>query len=125
MDRATAKKVAEAADRALTAAMKELGLEVTRGHTTFGDAEMSTKFTFSVVARKTEAKADESEMLGFDRNILGMTFVQGRTTYTITDIHMRKPKFPIIAKTANGKAFKFTPSAVARNLGGQVEFKRW
>jgi len=122
MNRATAKKVAALAETALNEALEEMGIEVTRGHTSFGAAEMSTKFTFAVTAKQGEVKSQDSELLGFDRNIVGLVFTQGSRRFTVTDIHLRKHKFPIIAKNDNGTAYKFGAKMVARLLGDAVEF---
>jgi len=123
IDRATARMVSEKAEQELQKVFASFGLDVTRGNARYTDGSMSVKFEFALPKAKAESKSQDSTLLGFDRNIVGMKFFQRRKEFTIMDIHLRKPKYPVIAEDANGRRFKFDVRTIVRALDGQAKFK--
>ena len=116
MDRATAKMVGDKAEAALAKALKPFGLEVTRGNSRFGDGSVSMKFEAALPKARAASKKQDSTILGFSKNILGEQFMNRGTVFTVADIHLRKPKYPIIGVNARGTRYKFGAAQVARNL---------
>jgi len=108
---------------ALQKALKEFGLTVTQGNSRYDDGMVAMKFEAALPNVKAASKKQNSALLGFSKNIVGMTFRKKNTVYTITDIHLRKPKYPVIAETQRGAKYKFTVEQIVRYLDGKVKFK--
>jgi hypothetical protein len=116
MDRAAARMVGDKAEEALRKALKPFGLEVTRGNSRFGEGSVTMKFEAALPKVKAATKKQDSTILGFSKNIVGEQFLSRGTVFTVRDIHLRKPKYPIIAENARGTRYKFPADQVARNL---------
>lgn len=78
----------------------------------------------STVKLKLIAKGEEAEVqngvlaksLGLPEDIIGMTFTERASIFTIERIDMNKIKYPIIAKNQNGNPYKFTVDSIKRHL---------
>jgi len=119
IDRAMARQLGEEAEKALQKVFASYGLEVKRGNSRFSASQVTMKFECAVPGLKSADNELHSNMLGFDRDIVGMMFCKGRSTYTIVELHLRKPKYPIIAVTERGARYKFPIGQVAALLASK------
>ena len=114
------KQVRVIVDLALEAARKVLkreGLTVEQvGGASYDDSMVTFKIRATVTAKQSGIRMTESQMLGFDKNIVGMSFSIRRTTHTIVGINLNRPKFPISTETQNGARYKFPAERVKRLL---------
>jgi hypothetical protein len=115
------KLIRAAIDKALAGVAAEFGLQKLELTSMTYD---STKFTSSV---KGTVPADPtnplvmskyktaSQMLGFSDNIVGETFTSKGESFTVTDVDLKKPKFPVIVtKASDGKSYKMKPSVAMK-----------
>lgn len=77
-----------------------------------------TVTSLSKDAKQLQEKEDEdfSRLLGFSENIVGKTFENGRSVFTITKLNLNRPKYPISASNQNGTSYKFPVDSVKRAL---------
>lgn len=63
--------------------------------------------------------------LGFTQDVVGMKFM-GKTgvIMEIIDIKTRNSKYPVIAKTSDGKQYKYAVSQIKRYIGGDKIINR-
>jgi hypothetical protein len=90
------------------------------GRVTYNDINYGTRMTVTTSEKSkavNKAKGSENLMLsrsyGFDKNIVGETFVSNGRTFEVTQFKTRNRKYPIIA-TTQGKGYKFEASVVKR-----------
>jgi hypothetical protein len=68
-----------------------------------------SSITTPVISARTSATTPLSDYIG-------KKFISKGVMFTVTDIKMSRPKYPISAVNAAGTGYKFTPSAVAAGL---------
>lgn len=68
-----------------------------------------SSITTPVIIARTSATTPLSDYIG-------KKFISKGVMFTVTDIKMSRPKYPISAVNAAGTGYKFTPSAVAAGL---------
>lgn len=110
--------IMEIAVKAVQKALAPEGLTVEHG----GDGSWdptSLTFKLKIVVEGASMKTglNDSTMLGFSKNIIGESFKQRRTTYTITAINLRRPKYPISTISQYGARYKHKVSQVKLLLG--------
>lgn len=115
-------------NEALKSVCQKHGLSVQMGAIRFTDMSCNAKLTFNIRADESslDGKLDEA----FNRSAFGIQaprfnlkpedfgrdfFVQGKK-YTLSSINPRRPKFPITAKRADGRLFKFPAHVVMEAL---------
>ena len=57
-----------------------------------------------------------ASLVSLPRDCFGKTFVYGGRTYTITDIHPRRSKYPVDGQGEDGKTYKFPLDVVRSTL---------
>jgi hypothetical protein len=103
----------------ILAAMKEIVAENFPEMTAqFGKTKFDTRgeidFNFSMVSKSAEKEiAERDTNIGMSKNkihpeIMGMEFVSGKHRYVVESIRTRKQKYPVVAKRADGKLYRFT-----------------
>lgn len=92
-----------------SAEAKELGLNIDLGRITYNEDELRCKLTVTLADKKP---AEVQFSPSVSQPIVGQTFMFRRKQYTITQFAWNSPKYPVIAKNANGKEYKFPLSAV-------------
>ncbi len=124
IERKQAKVIVNLALAAVQKALEDEGLEVEiAGSTTFSPAECTFKFKATLPDRAEDMNQIRCEQLGLPRNIVGESFVQKRSTFTITGIALNRPKYPISCTNQNGRQFKF-PVNMVRDLLGMPQADR-
>lgn len=68
-------------------------------------------------------EAKLSTLLGFNQNIIGEKFMNGPKEFTVSRLEPSRPKWPIIATDATGKAFKFQATKRIRWHKKEIEYK--
>ena len=95
----------KAIDDALAKVAADYGLQSLRiGNISYSPDgyNFSTKLTADLQPSANDpvvikAQTDASNMLGYQENIVGLTFTNGQKTYKVTNINLRKRSFPIEA----------------------------
>lgn len=113
IQRKQAKVIMEIALKAAQKALKVEGLTVERvGGGSFDSTSLTFKIKVQVKGAEKKNGLMDSQMLGFSKNIIGESWSRKRTTFTITAINMRRPKYPISTTTQNGARYKHTVAQV-------------
>ncbi len=118
IDRATVRRLTDEAEKALEAVAEKYGMTLKRGNGRFSPDRLTVKFDFAV-ATESGAPADfarKAAMLGLPEDCYGAAFTSGRTTYTVTGINLRRPKYPISGEGPKGGRYKFTADSVLAGL---------
>jgi len=98
-------------------ALRSSGLDVTTvGSIRFDSGQVTVKLSASVPEQKSKVNKTDSHALGFSDNIIGEQFWSRNTVFTIEEIHLRRPKYPIVARNARGTRYKFSVRSVATML---------
>jgi hypothetical protein len=120
INRPSCKLIRAAIDENLAEICEELGLKMEHRSGSFDDNQFTAKISF-ILADADPAK-DEFEMwaktYGVAPTDYGRVLKIGTTTYRLTGINTKAPKYPFLAvrESDEGK-FKFTSSVILRALG--------
>lgn len=117
-DRPTVRKLSEEAEAALAEVAAKYGLQLARESGSFAAGHATLKFKFSATT-EAGAPADfalHAQMLGLPADLYGKTFKAHGATYTVTEINLRRPRFPVSATGPEGGRYKFTVEAVRAGL---------
>lgn len=119
IDRATVKQLHVEIDAALEAIATKHGLTYTSKSASYTSSSFKASGEFSVAGAKSTTFARMAKVLRgadgqpmFTEDDFGRTFSTGGHTYTITDINLKAPRFPINATREDGKGFKFPAEMV-------------
>lgn len=127
LDKPTVTYIRKHLEAALKPLAKKLGVAIDLGQCTF---EVSNcRFQLKIAVRDASGKAitEEAEsfkhnakLFGFEPADLGKEFSFQGHTYTICGLWPKSHKYPVIARTGNGKSYKFPCRAVLEALGKEV-----
>lgn len=118
IQRKQAKVIMEIALKAAQKALKDEGLTVERvGGGSFDSTSLTFKIKVAVEGANKKNGLNDSTLLGFSKNIIGESWTVKRSTFTITAINLRRPKYPISSTTQNGTRYKHSVSQIKRALG--------
>ena len=127
LDKPTVKYIRERLKAAVKSLAEELGVVIDIGNCTF---KMSNcRFQLKVAVLDTDGKAvtEESEsfrsnakLFGFEPGDLGKEFIFQGQSYTICGFKPKSRKYPLIARSDNGKDYKFACRTVLGALGRKV-----
>jgi hypothetical protein len=84
------------------------------------DGSVTVKFEFKSSGdeeKEKESQRLDGRALGLPDGSIGKSFKSRGRTYTITEINLRRRKYPVGATRDDGKTFKFTSDVVLRELG--------
>jgi hypothetical protein len=120
-DRSKVKEIHKDISDALALIAKKHGmLSLSTGTLSFNENKFTVRVTgissldsFSSITPVISARTSATTPLG---DYIGKKFISKGVMFTVTDIKMSRPKYPISAVNAAGTAYKFTPSAVAAGL---------
>ena len=118
IDRSACRVITDKAEAALKVLADELGMTLSRETSRYGTDTVTVKMTFKVVGSNGVSKVDTSAAtaLGLPSDVIGRRFVAGRTTYTVTGINLRRPKYPVSGTGPKGGRYKFTTAQVQGGL---------
>ena len=114
-NRSNLKEVRDIINNALKDALAEHGLTANIGNITFTDEDFNTKLTVSCGTDTDAARREwdkHAYKFGLNSTHFGKPFMHNGKQFTITGIKPKSTKYPILAKNASGKAFKFPPHIV-------------
>jgi len=122
MDKATAKRIGEIAGEAMSSALAQHGVTVSRKGGTFDPAAgtLGIRFTFSVegAANPDEHAFAKYQPRVFPRWNLGDEFTSNSVVYRLSGYRPRATKRPFLGtRVSDGKVFVFGFDAIERNLG--------
>lgn len=118
IQRKQAKVIMEIAVKAVKDALKAEGLDVERiGGGSFDRTSLTFKLKVAVEGANKKNGLNDSTMLGFSKNIIGESWTVRRSTFTITSINLRRPKYPISTTTQTGARYKHSVEQIKRALG--------
>ncbi len=116
--KAEARELNKAAHEALKAVAEQFGLTIKPGSARYSPDSCTVKYEFGCL---TEAGApagftDRAKMLRLPEDCWGKEFTVNGETYTITDLNLRRRKYPVSANNSRGASYKFTAEMVRRTL---------
>jgi hypothetical protein len=127
LDKPTVKYLRERFKTAIKPLAKELGLAIDLGNCTF--TANNCRFQLKVALLDTSGKAitedadcfrSNAKLFGFEPDDLGRKFSFQGQPYTICGLKPKSRKYPVIARSANGKSYKFPCRTVLSSLGRKV-----
>ena len=127
LDKPTVQYVRKRLQAALGPLAKELGVMVELGHCTFQTSNCRFQLKIAVLdsnGRPITEEADSfkrnAKLFGFEPTDLGKEFAFQGQTYTICGFRPKSHKYPLIARSGNGKDYKFACRTVLEALGREV-----
>lgn len=122
IDRSKAAEIHQDVRKAIQEIEKRHGVKLVKSNGTYTPSgnNLTLKLDFIPAAMEARNFERESILLGFKRNIAGMSFKSGRSTYVITEVRLRNSKYPIIAENQNGASYKFTVNQIKNQLLGAI-----
>jgi hypothetical protein len=111
-DRDLAKKIQADAVVALEKVAKKYGVNISYNGGTLGTNDFILKLKVEVANAVKTYDPWVYKAFNLPEDIIGKTFVNRGTKYTITELNTKAPKFPVNVVDENGKGFKFPVDAV-------------
>jgi hypothetical protein len=121
------KTVQDKIKKALAKIEKDENISIGFGSCSYNAAFYTTKMTVRSKVESVEvSKAYEimCKRLGFTQNIIGMEFPGNGGQYKIVEIKLKNRKYPVIAKSANDKLYKYSVADIKRRIGGDQIINR-
>lgn len=121
INRAGAKQIAAAAEKALKQVAADLGLQVRVSGGRFDEAvgTFSPRVEFAVEDSAQREWAQWAPLYDLKVEDFGRSFTTASGTYTVAGVNPKATRFPIIGERGDGKRFKFAAADVARMLAKQ------
>lgn len=127
LDRPTVKYVKKRLETAVTPLAEELGVAIDFGSCTFNTSNCKLQLKVSVLDPDGKAMTEESEsfrtnakLFGLEPDDLGREFTFRGQSYTICGLKPKSRKYPVIARSDNGKDYKFACRTVLSALGREA-----
>ena len=127
LDKPTVQYIRKRLEAALEPLAKELGVAVDLGSCTFQASNCRFQLKVAVLDPNGKAmteKADSfrrsAKLYGFESSDLGREFVCQGQIYTICGLRPKSRKYPVVARSSNGKDYKFACRTVLEALGREV-----
>jgi len=127
LDRATVTYIRKHLEAALKPLAEKLGVAIDLGSCAFRASNCRFQLNIAVLDSKGEAITEESDsfrrnakLFGFEPVDLGKEFTFQGQLYTICGLKTKSRKYPVIARSCNGKDYKFACRSVLEALGREV-----
>lgn len=127
LDKATVTYIRKRLKAAVKPLAEELGVVIDLGHCTFQASNCRFQLKVAVLDSKGKGITEEvnsfrsnAKLFGFEPSDLEREFVFQGQTYTICGFKPKSRKFPVIARSGNGKDYKFACRTVLEALGREV-----
>ena len=125
MDRTKVKMMREDIEANLKSLEEKYNVKLMMGSASFSTSDCNFKVEFADVSEDGEVQSKEIRDFkmfhanyGFQADDLGKRFTMRGTSYEITGLSTRKPKYPVLAKRVKDNApFKFQKTQVLQALG--------
>lgn len=106
---------------------KEENVKIEFSSIKFNIAHYVTQMTVKTLDKTDKVDSIYKSMcsrLGFTQNIIGMKFDGMNGIYEIIDIQTRNRKYPVIAKSSDGKKYKYSVDHIKKLIGGDKIINR-
>jgi hypothetical protein len=127
LDIAAVKYIRKRLETAVKPLAEELGVAIDIGGCTFNASNCRFQLKIAVLDSNGKAITEESEsfrsnakLFGLEPDDLGKEFVFRGQSYTICGLKPKSRKYPVIARSDNGKDYKFGCRTVLSALGREV-----
>jgi hypothetical protein len=127
LDKTTVQHIRKRLKATLEPLAKELGVVIDLGHCTFQTSNCRFKLKVAVLDSTGKAITEEVDsfrsnamLFGFEPADLGREFIFRGQPYTICGFKPKSRKYPVIARSGNGKDYKFACRSVLEALGREV-----
>jgi len=127
LDRPTVKHITKRLETAVKPLAEELGVAIDFGSCTFNTSNCKFQLKVSVLDCDGKAITEESEsfrsnakLFGLQPDDLGKEFTFRGQSYTICGLKPKSLKYPVIARSDNGRDYKFDCRTVLGALGREV-----
>jgi len=127
LDRPTVKYIRKRLKTALAPVADELGIAIDFGSCTFKTNNCRLQLRVSVLDPDGKAITEESasfrsnaKLFGLEPDDLGKEFTFRGQSYTICGLKPKSRKYPVIARSDNGKDYKFACRTILTALGREV-----
>ena len=127
LDKLTVQHIRKRLTATLEPLAKELAVAIELGNCSF--KENNCRFQLSValmdsdgqaITEETDCFRDNAKLFGFEPDDLGRKFTFRGQSYIICGLKPKSSKYPIVARSGNGKSYKFPCKTVLSALGRQV-----
>ena len=117
-DRATVRMISDEAEAALAAVAEKYGMTLARGNGRFSPDRLTVKFDFCMATGSGVPSdfAHKATMVGLPEDCYGKVFFSNGTRYTVTEINLRRRKYPVSGTGPKGGRYKFTADTVKTGL---------
>jgi hypothetical protein len=126
-DKSAVKYIRKRLKAAVKPLAEELGVAIVIGNCTFNTSNCRFQLKIAVLGSDGKAVTEESEsfvsnakLFGFEPDDLGKKFIFQGQSYTICGFKPKSRKYPLIARSDNGKDYKFACRTVLGALGRKV-----
>ena len=127
LDRPTVRYIRKRLETAVKPLAKELGVVIDIGNCTFKTSNCRFQLKVAVldsngkpITEEIDSFRSNAKLFGFEPDDLGKEFVFRGQSYTICGFKPKSRKYPVIAKSGNGKNYKFACRTVLGALGREV-----
>ena len=127
LDKPTVQYIRKRLKAALKPLAEELGVVIDLGHCTFQTSNCRLQLKVAVLASNGKAITEEADSFrcsakrfGFEPADLGKEFIFQGKPYAICGFKLKSRKYPVIARSGNGKDYKFACRTVLAALGREV-----
>ena len=127
LDRATVTYIRKHLEAALKPLSEKLGVAIDLGRCTFQISNCRFQLKIAVrdcdgkaITEETESFKRSAKLFGFEPADLGREFTFQGQPYTICGLKAKSRKYPVIARSGNGKDYKFACRPVLDALGRKV-----
>ena len=127
LDKPTVTYIRKRLKAAVKPLAKELGVVIDLGHCTFQASNCRFQLKVAVLDSNGKAITEEvdsfrsnAKLFGLDPDDLGKEFIYRGQSYTICGLKPKSRKYPVIARSGNGKDYKFDCRTVIGALGREV-----
>jgi len=127
LNRPTVKYIRKRMEAAVKPLAEELGVVIDLANCTFKTNNCRFQLKVAVLNSDGEAMTEEidsfrsnAKLFGLDPDDLGREFIYRGQSYTICGFKPKSRKYPVIARSGNGKDYKFACRTVIGALGREV-----
>jgi hypothetical protein len=127
LNKPTVKYIGKRLRAAVKPLAEELGVTMDVGNCTFQASNCRFQLKVAVldpngqpVTEEMECFKTNAKLFGFEPDDLGKEFSFQGQSYTICGLKPKSRKYPVIARSGNGKNYKFACRAVLEALGREV-----
>ena len=127
LDKPTVTYIRKRLKAAVKPLAKELGIVIDLGHCTFQTSNCRFQLKVAVLDSSGKAITEEvdsfrsnAKLFGFEPSDLGREFIFRGQSYTICGFKSKSRKYPVIARSDNGKDYKFACRTVLAALDREV-----